>query len=54
MKGKAKNLSVLKAPKNPKKIRTSRNHIGGWPKLTSPRVKKTVGKSGRKRVSRKA
>lgn len=49
MRGKAKQLATLKAPKNPKKVRTSRSHIGGWPKLTSPRVKK----GGRKATSKK-
>ena len=53
MKVKAKVLAVQTAPKNPKKIRTSRSHIGGWPKLTSPRVKKT-SKKGTKRSLRKA
>lgn len=55
MKGKAKtkNLSVLKAPKNPHKIKASMNHVGGWPKLASPRMKKGGRKGARKRSTRK-
>jgi hypothetical protein len=54
MKGKAKNLSVLKAPKNPHKVKVSMNHVGGWPTLKSPRTKKGGRKGARKRSTRKA
>lgn len=52
-KAKAKNLASLKAPKNPHKIRTSMNHVGGHPTLKSPRMKKGGRKGARKRSTRK-
>ena len=51
MRGKAKNLAVQTAPKNPKRIRTSQSHIGGWSKLSAPRV--GGGKRGSKRIAKK-
>jgi hypothetical protein len=49
-KGKTKNLAALHAPKNPAKVRHSRDHVGGWPKLKSPRV---GGKRGQKKIAKK-
>ena len=53
MKGKAKNLSVLKAPKNPKKVRVSMSHVGGNSRL-GPTGTKKGGKKRNKRSLRKA
>jgi hypothetical protein len=50
MKGKAKNLASLKAPKNPKRIRTSMSHVGVGPHLMKPRTPK----GGRKKVSKRS
>lgn len=45
-----KNLACLHAPKNPKKVRASMDHVGGHPKLASPRMTKR----GRKGASKRA
>jgi hypothetical protein len=48
MKGKAKNLSTLKAPKNPHKVRVSMSHVGGHAHLGPTGTKKRGKKRGKK------